>query len=181
MAVSTKLNDEELAVAVRARDKELYAEIILRYETKLAHYLRKYIRSGDELDDVLQETFIKAYRNLFDFDENRRFSPWIYRIAHNEAINHLKKYRKEIISIEPEELEIVDSKLNLAEKVDGVLAKEKIERALSQLKNKYRDPLVLYFFEQKSYEEISDILHLPISTVGVLIMRGKEILKKYLI
>ncbi|OGH94298.1 MAG: hypothetical protein A2538_01920 [Candidatus Magasanikbacteria bacterium RIFOXYD2_FULL_41_14] len=181
MTAPSKLSDEELVVAVREKDKDLYAEIIRRYQIKLAHYLRKFISHPDELEDVLQEVFIKVYRNLNDFDISRKFSSWIYRIAHNEALNHLKKYRKELIAVDSEELQIMDDKLDVANIADRNLLKIDVRRALSMLKLKYRDPIILYFFEQKSYEEISDILHLPKNTVGTLIARGKSELKNFLI
>ena len=173
------LTDEQLVAVVREKDKELYAEIIRRYQQKLGHYLRKFIRNDDELQDVLQNVFIKTYRNLYDFDVKKKFSSWIYRIAHNEALNYLKKHSKEI-NVEMEELEIVDDKLDLKDKIDHAFLKERIERALSSLKLKYREPLILYFFEQKSYEEITDILRVPRNTVGTLIARGKKQLKEEL-
>ncbi|KKR48441.1 MAG: RNA polymerase, sigma-24 subunit, ECF subfamily [Candidatus Magasanikbacteria bacterium GW2011_GWC2_40_17] len=176
----SQLTDEEVVVAVREKNKELYSEIVRRYQTKLAHYLRKFIIDPDQLQDVLQDVFIKAYRNLFGFNAERKFSPWIYRIAHNEALNYLKKHSREVLSLDPEEQDIVDKKIDIKEGTDKVLTKEKINKALSLLKEKYRTPLILYFFEQMSYEEISDVLETPKSSVGVLIMRAKSQLKKNL-
>lgn len=174
------LSDEELVAIVRDKSKELYSELIRRYQTKLTHYLRKFIRDPDELEDVLQEVFIKSYRNLFDFDVQKKFSPWIYRIAHNEAINQIKKYRHESVSLDDFEWEIVDEKIDIKKEVDVNLVRARTEVALAQLRWKYREPLILFFFEQKSYDEISDILRLPRSTVGTLISRGKNELKKIL-
>ena len=174
----SELSDEQIVLLVRNKDPELYGQLIRRYQTKLTHYLRKFIADHDELEDVLQEVFIKAYRNLFDFKVERKFSSWIYRIAHNEAVNHLKKYKKEVINLDAEELEIVDKNMELTEIVDRVILKDKLTDLLLTLEQKYRDPLVLYFFEQKTYEEISDILQIPINTVGTLISRGKQLLKK---
>ena len=77
------LTDEEIVVRVRNGAVAEYAEIVRRYETKLGHYARKFIRDQDELNDVLQEVFIKAYRNLHGFDVSKKFSSWIYRITHN--------------------------------------------------------------------------------------------------
>ena len=172
-----KLTDEQLVVIILDKDQELYSEIIKRYQTKLSHYLRKFIYNPDELEDVLQVVFIKAYRNLYSFNVNKKFSSWIYRISHNEAINHLKKYAKERISLDDVEYKLIDEKIDLDEQVDRNLLKTEVEQLLSTLKIKYREPLILYFFEQKSYQEISDILHIPTSTVGTLILRGKKILK----
>lgn len=177
---SQELSDEQIVVQVRDKNKELYSEIIHRYQTKLSHYLRKFIHDRDELEDVLQGVFIKCYENLYGFDEKRKFSSWIYRIAHNEAINHIKKHARISVSVEEIEPLLVDEKVNLPQGVDQNLLKEKVEKALSEMKDKYREALILYFFEQKSYEEMSDILRVPINTVGTLIARGKKNLKKYL-
>ncbi len=172
-----EFTDEQLAVQVREQNKELYSEIIRRYEQKLGHYLRKFIVQPDELEDVLQEVFIKIYRNLFDFDPSRRFSSWAYRIAHNEAINFIKKNHRGQVSLDDVEWELADEKMDIAGMANMALDKKNVEIALTQIKDNYRTALVLYFFEQKSYEEIADILLVPRSTVGVLIMRGKKMLK----
>lgn len=180
MVQDYNLTDEQLIIAVREVDKEMYGEIIRRYQSKIGHYLRKFIRNNDALDDVLQDVFIKAYRNLYDFNPDRKFSPWLYRIAHNEALNALKKYKKEKFSLDETEWEIADEKINLKDSLDGKFLKEDIEKGLVQMKDVYREVLILYFFEQKTYEEISDIMRIPRNTVGVLLMRGKEFLKQHL-
>ena len=118
---------------MRANDKELYSEIIRRYEQKLAHYLRKFVSSPDELEDILQETFIKIYRNLNDFDADRKFSSWVYRIAHNEAVNYLKKFHRGNVSLEETEWEIVDDKPDALELANTILDKRALEKALTQL------------------------------------------------
>ncbi len=175
-----EFSDEQIVVLVREKNKELYSEIISRYHIKLTHYLRKFIHDRDELEDVLQAVFIKAYENLYGFDEKRKFSSWIYRIAHNEAINHIKKYAKISVSVDEVEHLMVDEKVDLSRGVDQGILKEKVENALYQMKDNYREALILYFFEEKSYEEMSDILRVPINTVGTLIARGKKNLKKFL-
>lgn len=175
---SSNLSDEQLVEIIRDKDQELYGEIITRYKQKLSHYLRKFIYDSDELEDVLQNVFIKAFRNLYGFDIDRKFSSWLYRIAHNEAINHLKKYAAKAVPLEEMEYKLFDQKMDLDGRVDGILLKEKMGQYLSQLKLKYREPLILYYFEEKSYEEISDILRMPTSTVGTLMKRGKAKLKE---
>lgn len=183
MALNVKLEemaDEQLVEIVRSKDQELYGEIIRRYQTKLVHYLKKFIHSEDELKDVMQDVFIKAFRNLYSFDISRRFSPWIYRIAHNEAINHSKKHWKESILLDENDWLFFEDKQDFIDNFDVTLTKSLIEKELTLIKDKYREPLILYFFEQKSYEEISEMLKIPKSTVGTLILRGKKILKENL-
>ena len=174
------LTDEEIVSLVRTKNQELYGEIIRRYETKLTHYLRKFIHNSDELKDVLQDVFIKAFRNLYDFDIDKKFSAWIYRIAHNEALNYLKKYHRHSISLEGEEWNLLEDKKDLNKETDTQLLKDQIEKGIALIKEKYRDPLILSIFEEKSYEEIGEILHLPTGTVGIRIMRGKKLLQQFL-
>ena len=180
MINTDSLTDEQLISLVREKDQELHGIIIRRYQTRLAHYLRKFIPDADALEDVLQEVFIKTYRNLYGFNVNKKFSPWIYRIAHNEALNHLKKQAKVAVSLDEKEWQIIDERKDVKEEVDASFTKKLVEKGLASLKEKYREPLILYFFEQKTYEEISDILRIPRSTVGTLILRGKSMLKQSL-
>lgn len=175
-----ELSDEQIVVKVRSENKELYSEIIHRYQGKLSHYLRKFIHDKDELEDVLQAVFIKTYENLYGFDEQRKFSSWIYRIAHNEAVNHIKKYSRISVSVDELEPLLKDEKVDLPQGVDNELLRQKVEEALSHMKDKYREALILFFFEQKTYEEMSEILRIPMNTVGTLISRGKKQLQEYL-
>lgn len=177
--LSTKdLSDEELVEKIRRENNELYVEIVRRYQQKLYRYLRYLTNRPSEAEDLLQDVFIKAYRNLFGFDTKKNFSSWIYRIAHNEGINFVKKTaRKKEVS-----LENIDFSLESpASSVEDALTKEeirvKVTQCLEDLEAKYREPLVLYYFEDKSYREISDILRIPVKTVGTFIFRGKRILK----
>ncbi len=178
--VDFNLSDEQLVVIVREQNPELYGEIIKRYQTKLSHYLRKFIKDADEIEDILQDVFIKAYKNLYGFDAKKKFSSWIYRITHNEAINYIKKNFRMGISLDDVEHKLFDEKIDLELSVDSGLDKRKIEQALLKIKNKYREPIILFFSEEKTYEEISDILRIPINTVGTFISRGKKELKELL-
>jgi len=92
----------------------------------------------------------------------------------------LRKYAKEKIPLDAVEYKLIDEDIDMAGDIDRSILKAEVEKLLLTLKLKYREPLILFYFEQKSYEEISDILRLPINTVGTLIFRGKEMLKKNL-
>lgn len=179
------MTDEE-AVALALREKAFFGHIVLRYEDKLSSYVRRLgIHNEEDRKDVLQNIFIKVYKNLNGFDTSLSFSSWIYRIAHNEAISfyRMKNVRPEghLVS-EPEDvLALVSDKESNAEtQFDEMLNAEEVSTALYALDPKYRDPLILRFFEHKEYEEISDILKIPTGTVGTLIYRGKQELKKKL-
>src|ERR1700727_2292342 len=87
--------DEEIAVLVQNGDAEAFRVIMERYEPKMTRYAKRFLFGADDAKDLLQEVFIKTYVNIKSFDPERRFSPWIYRIAHNEFVNALKKKKKD--------------------------------------------------------------------------------------
>jgi RNA polymerase sigma-70 factor, ECF subfamily len=169
-----KLSDEEIVKLVREKDKELYSHIIRRYQNKLMRYVISLVTDEPKAADVVQETFIKAYINLNNFNLKKKFSSWIYRIAHNESMNTFR-YKKQISLFDNIDF---DSGVNLE---DDLVKKElqvHVKECFAQMPIIYREPLSLYFLEEKSYEEISDILRMPIGTVGTRINRAKLIMKK---
>lgn len=174
------LLDNELVVVVRENDPERYGEIIERYQTKLFVYLYRLIGDREEAEDLLQDVFIKTYRNLNSFDASRKFSSWIYRIAHNEAVNYIK--RKSLKRFIPwEDITATKDKLEMSSVEEGVdkawIRKEtnqEIDEAIKRLSFKYRQVLILRYYSDKSYEEISEILGRPVNTVGTLINRAKK-------
>lgn len=159
-----------------------YAKLVVRFEGVLERYVRRLLgQHQNATSDVLQEAFIKAYVNLNDFDQSRPFSPWIYRIAHNEAINYLRKRKVEPHTINGEDGQIILEKIaDGADTAYHVLSREreqKLKQALAVLDPRYRDILVLRYLEDKSYSEIADILHLPSGTVAIHLKRGLKKLK----
>ncbi len=174
------MSDEQIIELILRDDKELYREIIKRYEDKLSHYLRKFVSNKEDIEDILQVVFIKTYRNLYGFDTSKKFSSWVYRIAHNEAVNYLKKARNNRISLDDVEYKLLDEKVNMSDVADKGFLKAGIEKIIGRMNIKYKEPLVLFYFEDKSYEEISDILRIPKNTVGTLILRGRNSIKSQL-
>jgi len=173
-------SDEQIVTDILKGDKDLYREIIRRYSEKLSRYLRKFLSDRDDIEDILQVVFIKAYKNLYGFNVNKKFSSWIYRIAHNEAINHLKKYKNGRISLDDVEYKLIDEKADIRKEADRMFLKKDMEKVMGKLDMKYREPIVLFYFEDMSYEEISDVLRIPKNTVGTLILRGKNLIKEHL-
>lgn len=128
-------------------------------------------------EDVAQEVFLKTFQNLRGFDANRKFSSWLYRIAHNEAVNWLRFNRKvKIDSLDTNEFlrNTLGKSDGLAEKFDQGEEVRNLKKLINKLPLKYKEAVVLKYYEEKTYQEISDILRIPISTVGTLINRGKE-------
>lgn len=182
---ASTMSDEEI-VEKTLQEKAYFEHIVLRYEDKLSRYIRRLgIHNEDDRADVLQNIFIKVYRNLYGFDAELPFSSWIYRIAHNEAISWYRKsnVRPEghLVDSAEEVLLLLASGEDTAEKkFDLTVNKEEVNKALDRIDQKYKDALILRFFEHKEYEEISDILKIPQGTVGTLIHRGKKELKEAL-
>ena len=169
------LTDEQVVKLILTKDQEFYRELVDRYQNKLLRYARYLTYSETKAADVVQEAFVKAFINLNSFNIKMKFSTWIYRIVHNEAINILTKHPKELKV--PEGVDF-DSGINLENDLTEKEIKEKVEQCLSQMPIIYSEPLSLFFLEEKSYIEISDILRLSISTVGTRINRAKIIMKK---
>ena len=168
--------DEEVAHAVKQGDKEVYGLLISRYQSKIERYAHKFLADETMITDAVQDVFIKAYMNIQSFDTKKSFSPWIYRIAHNEYVNLLRK--KKHISFSffdfdtfiPHRVAGEDA-MDLAIQKDN---KRHVEEAIATLEPKYREPLVLFLYEELSYSEIADVLQVPQATVGVRIMRAKK-------
>lgn len=172
------LSDEELVDLVRNKDQELYREVVRRYQDKLMRYATGLIQDEGKAADVVQEAFIKAFINLRGFNAQKKFSSWIYRIVHNESVNYIKKHKKEI-SLENNKWieQAVRSDENIEEDFSRKEAKMILYQSLKELPLKYRSPLILYYLEEKTYEEISDVLRIPIGTVGTRINRGKKLMR----
>lgn len=174
-----ELSDEAI-VEQTLKEPSSFGFIIERYEAKLKRYIvRLGVRNHDDQLDVLQEIFIKAYRNLNSFDTSLTFSSWIYRIAHNEAISWYRKQsvRPEghLISDGEDVLGLISSKEEAAEiAFDKNINATELAKALEEIELKYKEVLILRYFEHKEYEEISDILKIPSGSVGTLIYRGKK-------
>ncbi len=174
MPLFRDFTDEQLIEKVRSKNKELYVYIVERYQNKLMKYVTYLIHDEQKAADIVQETFIKAYINLNGFNVKRKFSSWIYRIAHNQAMNLVKKYKKEVsmdVSFD------IKSNLDIEEEFSKKEIIERAEKCLSQMPIMYSEPLVLYYLDEKSYEEISDILRIPMGTVATRINRAKFIMK----
>jgi len=175
-----ELSDGQLVRVIRRGDEERYAELIARYRGKLFAYLYCLVGQKDETEDLLQNVFIKVYKNLSRFDQSRKFSSWIYRIAHNEAVNYIKrKYLKKFVSWE----DIVTTKdqLDMSSLEDNAseewIKKERIKEVhdiVDKLPIKYKQVLILRYFSGKSYKEMAEIIGKPVNTVGTLINRAKD-------
>lgn len=178
---------DEVLVVKTLDDKSFFSEIVVRYEAKLTRYVTRLgVRNPEDQLDVLQDIFLKVYKNLNAFDTSLKFSSWIYRIAHNESVSWYRKrnVRPEghLIADSEEIFMFLDSKDEDSADVtfDKDVNAKHVNIALQQIDQKYCEVLILRFFEHKEYEEISDILKIPVGSVGTLIHRGKKQLSRAL-
>jgi len=179
-----KKTDEEL-VSLALGNQGHFLCLMRRYEGKLlAFILRISNYSHDEAEDILQEVFIKIYENLNDFDTSLKFSSWAYRITHNQVISHYRKVRARPqslpLDINEKILANLSSDLDIEKEIEVGYLKKAIKKVLANLDVKYREVLILKFLEERSYQEISDILKKPMGTVATLINRAKKEFKEEL-
>lgn len=178
----TEKTDEEIAILVQEGDIQSFGSLIERYERKILRFGKRFLSDEEDIQDIVQEIFIKVYANMQNFDASQRFSPWIYRIAHNEFVNAVKKKNREKIYFFDFDVDTIFPQTAVQETTDEEINKQDIrqtlDNCLGKLDVKYREPLILYYFEDMSYKDIASILQIPISTVGVRLQRGKIMLKK---
>ncbi len=166
---------------VQAGKIESFGILVKRYQAKMLRYARRFLFNYHDIEDLVQEVFIKAYTNIQSFDASKKFSAWLYRIAHNEFINAIKKKGKEPMPFF--DLDILLPRLASKDEADKKTNQREIcqmiEQCLDKLDFKYREPLILYYFEELTYREIADVLRIPVPTVGVRLKRAKKSIKSF--
>jgi len=168
-------------VKLTLKNPENFALIIEKYQKPFFYYIKRISNISDEdIEDELQEIFLKIYQNLNNYKTDLKFSSWVYRIARNHIISHYRKIkaRPQKISndweINESILQNIATDLNLADEMEHKLLAQKIKLTLDKLDLKYKEVLIYKFFEEKTYDEISDIIKKPTGTVGTLINRAKK-------
>ena len=176
--------DESIATAIQNGQTELFGELINRYEAKLTRYGNRFLGSPDDVTDMVQDVFIKAYTHIQSFKATERFSPWLYRIAHNTFLNEIRRQKRYGFSLFDIDTDSLFPHLPAKETTEDLaLDRERvrqIEAILNELPLKEREIILLSYFEDMTYEEMSAVLHLPINTIGVRLYRAKKKLKSLL-
>ena len=172
-------SDEEIVALIQKGNVDSFGILINRYKAKMMRYARKFLSDTEDISDIVQEIFIKVYINIQSFDINRKFSPWLYRIAHNRLVNALKKRKKNTLPLFDLDTFLPNSLKDdsLRDDIDNNDMKRMIDKCLDQLNPKYREPIILYYLEELTYKEIAEVMRIPISTVGIRIKRAKEKMK----
>ncbi|MCB9310499.1 MAG: RNA polymerase sigma factor [Lewinellaceae bacterium] len=174
------LSDREVVTKAK-QTVDYFACLVVKYEKRLLAYICTISATQcSHAEDVLQDAFVKIWKNLHAYDASLKFENWIFRIVHNETINHIRKQHSHG---KGESVPMDDTIQQIASNEDETYNVEEplleLERALPKIKMEHREVLVLKFFENKSYEEISDILKIPEGTVATRINRAKKELKQW--
>ena len=176
------VEDARLVRAARAGDPESFNRLIARWEKRLYNYLWRMTRSADEALDLMQETFLRAYRELRRLEEPERFAGWLFRIAHNQAGSHFRRASLAQRHLDSAGEEAATEAISLGEgaALDELELRVEVERALASLDPEQREVVVLKVVEGFKFEEIAEILDCPLSTVKSRVYAGFEQMRRRL-
>jgi len=180
--------DEELIQKALAGNQAAYKELLNRHQRAIFNIILKIVRNRDETEDLVQETFMRAFHSLATYRSEYRFSTWLYKIAANCAIDSIRKKKIEALSLDKPietkdgkvEIDLPDNSSNPEENLWQKQRRMSIDEAIDSLPEKYREVIVYRHRDDQSYEEIAQILKLPVGTVKARIFRARELLKKKL-
>ncbi|HKP30940.1 MAG TPA: sigma-70 family RNA polymerase sigma factor [Gemmatimonadales bacterium] len=183
------VTDQEVVARSREGDESAYRELIRRYERPVFSLIFRMVRDREIAEDLSQETFIKVLNAIATYRPEFKFSSWVFKIANNTAIDHLRRRELDTLSLEgsphaatPEAMEATALQLGtgVASPLDDVASLElggEIEAAINRLRPEYRSCILLRHVEGRAYEEIADILGLPLGTVKTYIHRARNELR----
>jgi len=187
-----RLTDQEVVLLARAGREAAYRELIRRYERPIFALLFRMVRDRELAEDLSQETFIKALNAIESYRPEFKFSSWIFKIANNAAIDHLRRRELDTLSLDgsphaetPEAMQATALQIGARQEspLDAVEARElggAIELAIGRLRPEYRSCILLRHVEGRAYEEIAEILDLPLGTVKTYIHRARNELRQAL-
>ena len=176
-------SEKSLINLVKKGDKKAYEVLVLQYQDRLVFSVYKFLKDYELAQDITQEAFVKAFKNIEKFRGDSSFYTWIYRIAINTAKNFLssKSRKSEIYDDEIMELKLSESAVT-SENPENILEAEELRSmmmdAIQSLPDDIRTTLSLREFDGLSYEEIAEVQNCPIGTVRSRIHKGREILDK---
>ncbi|HEX2787310.1 MAG TPA: sigma-70 family RNA polymerase sigma factor [Ignavibacteria bacterium] len=184
----SKLEDISLIEEALAGKQSAYDKLMKKYYQHIYNLIYKMIFKKEDVEDLTQEAFIKAFNSLQHFDRQFAFSTWLYKIATNNSIDYLRKKKLNTFSIDKEiESEESDYKFDIPDtdyvpdtKIIEDQRRKVLEDAIESLPEKYRQVITMRHKQEKEYEEIAKELNLPLGTVKAHIFRGRELLNKYL-
>lgn len=186
--LESREEDSALIKRAIAGDQKAFRRLRLKYHDSIFKLISRMIRNSEEVEDLTQEAFIKAFTSLASFDEEYAFSTWLYKIATNNSIDHIRKKKLQTFSInkpiESEEsdysFELADNEPEPDQELIATQRKKMLDDAMNSLPPKYRQVILMRHVEEKEYQEIAKTLKLPLGTVKAHIFRARELLYKQL-
>ena len=181
------LADVELVQSAVAGGEASFEELVRRYQRPIAAYVYRMIGDYDAALDLTQEVFIKVYNSLNRYRSEFKFSTWIYKIAHNAAIDHLRRHavREQALSGtvdgEPREVAIESRRLTPEQESERKERRTEIESVVQLLQSSYRELIVLRHSHDLSYDEIAEVTGLPLGTVKNRLFRAREAMRDLLV
>jgi RNA polymerase sigma factor (sigma-70 family) len=184
----SKIEDIALIDEALAGSQAAFEKLMNKYYQHIYNLIYKMIFKKEDVEDLTQEAFIKAFNSLENFDRQFAFSTWLYKIATNNSIDYLRKKKLNTFSIDKEiasedsdfKFEIPDTEYIPDNKIIEEERKKIIDEAIESLPDKYKKVIVLRHKNEMEYEEIAEKLELPLGTVKAHIFRGRELLNKFL-
>jgi RNA polymerase sigma-70 factor (ECF subfamily) len=178
-------SDPELVALTLKGEERAFRELVDRYRARIYTFVLRIVKDREEAGDIAQEAFIKVYSSLRSYDPSRNFSSWLFKIAQNIAIDYLRKRRPEEISLDATfetgsgevSLQIPSRELEPDRGIESMEIHEAIEIAVADLGAIPRSAVLLRHVEGKSYEEIAEILGIPLGTVKTHIFRARRLLR----
>jgi RNA polymerase sigma-70 factor, ECF subfamily len=176
------MTDEAIIEQVLAGNTHIFSELVNRYKNKVFSLVYRFTNDYGDAQDISQEVFINVFRKLYTFNEKASFSTWIYRISYNYCIDWIRKNKKRLRQepVYDEQIELADTGINVEESFLEMQKRVHLRKAILQLDEKYRNVLILFHFQELSYEEIGEVMQLPVKTVETRLYRGRQQLRKYL-
>ena len=180
--------DRALVEQALAGEQAAYEALVQKYERALFHHIHRMVRKKSEVEDLVQESFIKAFSALPSYATQYAFSTWLYKIATNHTIDHLRKKKLPTFSIDKPvqtkegtlEYEVPDVTYRPDRHIVEDQRRDLIQEAIDALPEKYHRVIVMRHQQEKAYDEIARELDLPLGTVKAHIFRARELLNKYL-
>ncbi len=188
----TDVSDQQVVVFAQEGREDAYRELVKRYERPVYSLIYRMVRDNETAEDLAQETFIKVLNNIDRYRPEFKFSSWLFKIANNITIDHLRRRQLDTISIEgaPDALTgeraratavtVVSSDESPLEELESRELGASIEKAIARLRPEYRACIILRHVEDYSYDEIAEIVKLPLGTVKTYIHRARQELREYL-
>ncbi|MBV8201614.1 MAG: sigma-70 family RNA polymerase sigma factor [Acidobacteria bacterium] len=180
--------DAELVASALRGSEDAFRDLVLRFERPIYALILRMVHDAQTAEDLAQEVFVKAYRRLSSYDPRRKFASWLFKVAHNTTIDHLRRAQLDTVPLAPEQEEgggllavladdSAESPAVAAERRDMARA---LERAIARLRPEYREAVVLRYVEGLAYQEICEVLALPVGTVKTNLHRARKELAEFM-